>query len=622
MEFLPLDRLGCHEIENNKVEFGFLLPWVTASNGNKLYVKIIKEEDQFLQNSIPHIFPLDHSVDDKYGDFWSGTVEIKSSDKKTENSKWGEKGRYVYRYELESPLLSNPLDWIVDPLAREFGIGRQSAFTLGYEGFEWGEIESTWKTPKLENIIAYEIMINEFAPSLDEAIEKIPYLKDLGINCIEIMPVSNVYRSIDWGFEPIGFLGVDERFGKRANFQEFVQIAHEHGIAVVLDMIYGHTGSAFAYEYIYKSLKYHDNPFMGTFAKDMFGPSVDYHKKFTRDFYFTINYFWFDRFHIDGIRYDCVPNYYDGFIGEGYSNLVYQTYQKIIKTNGIGHWQRFFDEEGFNLIQCAEQLEAPIEVVEKTYSNCTWQNETLNTAKDVAHGNFGNLYGLGMQLGLNGYPETITHNNDTINKTAFQYLENHDHPRFICNFGTRSLYDGQNDTLRNALREGVRENWYKVQPFSIGLLLAKGIPMLWQGQEILENYDVPDTGPARIGTLRPVRWEFFYTYEGQQTIDLYRNLIALRKKEAVFRKGKYYFYNNWVDYQSKGVLVFSRQFENTFALVVLNFSSSTQNINFKFEEGGTYNEQLHYEDNLLGIHNDQVCLLTIPSNYGKVWLKS
>lgn len=52
--------------------------------------------------------------------------------------------------------------------------------------------------------------------------------------------------------------------------------------------------------------------------------------------------------------------------------------------------------------------------------------------------------------------------------------------------------------------------------------------MLSQGQEIVENYDAPDSGPARIGTLRPVRWERFYDNVGKSMIWLFRRLIALR----------------------------------------------------------------------------------------------
>lgn len=613
MKLLPLDQLGPHELPNQTVRFGFLLPLISAGGGNTLYVKIIHEDDQFLQTIPPKRFPLVHSTHPVYGDYWSGEVVIDPADRLTSDSAWGTQGRYLYRFELEHSHHKPPLDWIIDPYAREYGIGRQSAFTLGYQDHVWGPIEDSWKTPALNDIIAYEIMLHEFAADLEGAYAKLPYLQDLGINCLEIMPVANVDRTVDWGFEPVGPFGLDERFGKRRDLQKFVQAAHEHGIAVMLDMIYGHTGRNFAYEMIYRELGFGENPFMGPYAKDMFGPSTDYHREFTRDFFFTANYYWLDRYHVDGIRYDCVPNYYEGCMDLGYSNLVYNTYQKIQQTNGAGHWQRFFHSGDIHLIQCAEQLEGPIEIVEKTYSNCTWQNETLSAAKDVATGEFGRLYHLGMHLGLFGYPEQANHGSDTIAKNALQYIENHDHPRFICHFGTHSLY-------KEVLREGNRNNWFKLQPFIIGLLLAKGIPMLWQGQEIVENYDVPDSGPARIGTLRPVRWEKFYDDEGTPMIRLFRRLIALRRDESVFRHGNYYFFNNWDQHQWRGLLLFTRQLTDSWALVALNFSDYDHDVDFTLPHDGDYYEQLHGQENLLGIHAHSTVTLRIPSNYGRVWL--
>ncbi len=614
MKLLPLYQLGPHELPGNKVRFGLFLPWVSAQSNNALSVKIIHEEDQFIQSIPPISFPLVHSMHPTYADFWSGEVTIDKADRPTAGSEWGKQGRYVYRFELKSPLLSEPLDWIIDPYAREYGIGRQSAFTLGYKDHKWGQIENTWKTPALQDLVAYEIMLHEFATDLKGAIARLPYLQDLGINCIEVMPVANVDRSVDWGFEPVGPFGPDERFGKRKDLQQFIEAAHECGIAVILDMIYGHSGRNFIYERVYNELHYHENPFMGSYAKDMFGPSTNYYLEFTRDFYFTVNYYWLDKYHVDGIRYDCVPNYYRGCMDEGYSNLVYNTYQKVKDTNGSGHWQRFFNNGNINLIQCAEQLENPVEIVEKTYSNCTWQNETLNAANAVATGQFGNLYDFAMRLGLEGYPEQATHVNEVMSKTALQFLENHDHPRFICHFGTVSLY-------KEVLREGKRENWYKLQPYIIGLFLGKGIPMLWEGQEIVENYDVPDSGPARIGTLRPVRWERFYDHAGKSMIGLFRRLISMRRNEAVFRYGNHYFYNDWDNHQWRGLILFSREYQNTWALVALNFSEYDHEVDFSFPYSGDYTELLHNYDNLMGINSGSNIKLQIPAHYGRVWIR-
>ena len=69
---------------------------------------------------------------------------------------------------------------------------------------------------------------------------------------------------------------------------------------------------------------------MGPFAKDYFsnfGKSTDFTRQLTRDYFFTVNQHWLDVFHVDGFRYDCVPNYWDGPLGVGYASLVYETYQ-------------------------------------------------------------------------------------------------------------------------------------------------------------------------------------------------------------------------------------------------------------------------------------------------------
>lgn len=272
--------------------------------------------------------------------------------------------------------------------------------------------------------------------------------------------------------------------GKRKDFQRFIDEAHKRGIAVILDAVYGHTSPDFAYSYLYKRLDL-GSPFIGPFAKDYFGESVNFSKKFVQDFFFTVNFHWLSCYRVDGFRYNCVPNYWDGAMGSGYANLVYHTY-KMVKEN-LANFKRFFGNGEVNLIQCAEQLEGPVEILEKTYSNCTWQNETLGSAQGVACGNNDELTNLGFRLGLFGYPKEITINDDKIQKSSLQYIENHDHSRFICNFGTVSKDN-------ELLKEGNRGRWYKIQPYLIGMLLSKGIPMLWQGQEFCENYYVPESG--------------------------------------------------------------------------------------------------------------------------------
>ena len=188
----------------------------------------------------------------------------------------------------------------------------------------------------------------------------------------------------------------------------------------------------------------------------------------------------------------------------------------------------------------------------------------------MARGSTEALRRLGLQFGLMGYPDAVQYNGDRIRKSAVQYLENHDHARFLCHFKT--FFNGN-----ELLAEGDRSLWYKVQPYLIGLFTAKGIPMLWQGQEFGENYNVPDQGWGRVAIFRPMRWEYFYDEVGRNMVALVRKLVRLRQRGEQFRAGEHYFYND-DNYISRGALLFSRKEQDKFSLTALNFSDSEQTV--------------------------------------------
>jgi 1,4-alpha-glucan branching enzyme len=118
--------------------------------------------------------------------------------------------------------------------------------------------------------------------------------------------------------------------------------------------------------------------------------------------------------------------------------------------------------------------------------------------------------------------------------------------------------------------------WFKVQPFLIGMFTAKGIPMLWQGQEFGENYYLPPAGMGRVVVFRPVRWDYFYEELGKSVIALVRRLMRLRRGESQFRHGDHFFYDHHERYQSRGVMLFSRSEGRRFSLVALNFGDHEQ----------------------------------------------
>jgi maltooligosyltrehalose trehalohydrolase len=623
LNLLPLGTLGAVEA-NGVVTFGLWLPWVSAADGNAVTVKIIHEDDQFLQDVPPREFALTHSVRAPYGDFWSGTLPIAGAAPAVPGSAWGSPGRYVYRYTIRNPNVGT-LDWIIDPCAREFGVGKLWAFTLGYQPYVWSAGEAQWRTPPLSDLMLYEIDIAELGGDLDHVRNVVAYLKDLGVNAVEIMPLSNVGSSVDWGYLPIGYFGVDERFGKRSDFQALVDICHQHGIAVIVDVVYGHTGVDFPYYDAYTRLQYRENPFMGPFAKDLFsnfGKSTDYNRQLTRDYFFTVNHHWLETYHVDGFRYDCVPNYWDGPMGVGYASLVYETYQlaKAKIAQAEPYWTRFDAGPGapLALVQMAEQLEDTEGVLRTTYSNCTWQNRTFDAARSVARGDRGRLFDFGMCLGLFGYPDQETTNGDVIPKLGLQYIENHDHERFLCNFGLSNPDEAGNPLFQ----QGDRSRWYMLQPYLIALLMCKGMPMLWQGEEFAENYFLPEFGAGRVSLLRPLRWDYFYDGAGQPIVGLVRKLLRIRRDRSHIRRGSYFFFNDWDRYQRRGVLLFARYDGPRYTLVAVNTSGADQTVPFWFPLAGDYIEELHGGGlDLKNVAALQQPALTVPSHYGRIWTR-
>ena len=79
-----------------------------------------------------------------------------------------------------------------------------------------------------------------------------------------------------------------------------------------------------------------------------------------------MNHHWLETYHVDGFRYDDVPDYWDGPLGRGYAALAYETYQMTkTKQGSADHWQRFFQNGNINLIQCAEDIVDPLKPLKK-----------------------------------------------------------------------------------------------------------------------------------------------------------------------------------------------------------------------------------------------------------------
>ena len=170
-------------------------------------------------------------------------------------------------------------------------------------------------------------------------------------------------------------------------------------------------------------------------------------------------------------------------------------------------------------------------MLQNTYTNCAWQDDLLNEAESIVSGNpVGDWFPHQLDPSFTGYPSTKTvvdANGAAIDMPVapFQYLNSHDHSHLMAFAG------------------GDRGKFYLLQPLAIALYTLQGIPMLWQGEEFADNYELPSSGSARVNLRRNMHWEYFYDDDGSPLIRLYRRLGQLRRNNQALRSRSSFYYN-------------------------------------------------------------------------------
>ena len=229
----------------------------------------------------------------------------------------------------------------------------------------------------------------------------------------------------------------------------------------------------------------------------------------------------------------------------------------------------------------------------------------------MARGDDGAIARFAATIGLAEFPRQVPLNGQTVSKSALQYLENHDHSRFLADFGTVQRDEASNYLFLVA----DRDRWFKVQPYLIALLTGMGVPMLFQGQELAEDFTLPGNGLGRISLLRPVNWDYFYDDAGRAMVTLVRRLLRLRRNRPELRSGDHWYFADW-DHQSSGVMVFRRTLDARSTVVAVNFTDRDADITVAFPAPGAWLDQLRPGQ---VVANGQPVKLTVPSNYGRVW---
>ncbi|MGD8230230.1 MAG: alpha-amylase family glycosyl hydrolase [Desulfobacteraceae bacterium] len=380
--------------------------------------------------------------------------------------------------------------------------------------FDWGA--GKYRVPPLNEMVIYEMHIGTFNDqpggppgNFKSAIEKLPYLRDLGINAIEVMPAMEFAGGFSWGYNPAHLFAIESEYGGPKAFKEFIKAAHGHGIAVIFDVVYNHFGPSDLDIWQFDGWSEKDKGGIYFYndwrCQTPWGETrPDYGREEVRQYIRDNAMMWLEEYQVDGLRWDMTA----------YIRNVF----------GHDNDSEHDIPEGWSLVQgindeIKNQWPEKVSIAEDLKNNPSLTKDT----KDDGAG-FDAQWDAGF---VHPVRESITTIDDQARNTDAvrdAILHQYDGAAF-----GRIIYTESHDEVANGkarvpeeISPGDVGSWFAKKRSTLGAAIvftSPGVPMIFQGQEFLEDDWFHDKDP--------IDWSKKDKYKG--ILQLYHDLIRLRR---------------------------------------------------------------------------------------------
>ncbi len=477
-----------------------------------------------------------------------------------------------------------------------------------------GETPFNWQVtnfdrPEKTDLVIYEILLRDFDSlhSFDALKARLDYLETLGINAIELMPVSEFDGNESWGYNPSFHMALDKYYGTKEAFKQLIDECHKRGIAVILDVVYNHATGQNPYYRMWNTVNGDyggtataDSPFFNQTAKHSFNVFNDFNHSLqaTKDYVKRTTQYWIEEFKIDGFRWDLTKGFTQNCSAsdDACTNAMQADRVAVLKEYADYQWD--VDNDFYVIF---EHLGTNTEETE-------WVNYRLSEGK-----------GIMMWSNLNSNYNETTMGFHNSNKSNFSwidykqrgwsvpaniaYMESHDEERLMyknLQFGNQNASYSARD-LNTALN--------RVASAGAFYFTVPGPKMIWQFGEL--GYDISIDQNGRTGN-KPILWQYDNVTERKAVYNLWSKLIALKKQEGIFRTSNF---TLDVDDNTGLKKIQLTNDDNTddlqYITIIGNFNIVEQNINPTFQKTGTWYDLLD-ETNTINVTNANGTILLQP----------
>ena len=448
-----------------------------------------------------------------------------------------------------------------------------------------------FKAPDMQNLVVYELLVRDFTTghTFDDIIDTLGYLKRLGVNAIELMPVNEFEGNLSWGYNPNYYFAVDKYYGPKNTYKAFIDSCHANGIAVIMDLALNHAyGTCPLVMMYWNSAK--NRPAANSPWFNQTDPNPDYHwgsdfnheKPATQHFVDSVNHYWISQYHVDGFRFDFT---------KGWTN-----------TPGDG-WA--YDQSRINILKrMANHIwsykKNAYVILEHFTENS--EEKVLTDAGMSVWGNLNNNYNQATM----GYA-----NNSDFSWISYQqrgftnpagvvgYMESHDEERLMYKnekYGNSSgSYNVKN--IPTALK--------RMEAAGTFFFTIPGPKMVWQFGEL--GYDISinqcEDGSLNDGCRthpKPILWDYYDNPARKHLYGVWSALIRLKETLPIFRTHNYYLELN------KGLFKRIQLNSDTLQITILgNFDVKALTVHPYFQKTGWWYDYFSGDSlNVTGTGND------------------
>lgn len=390
--------------------------------------------------------------------------------------------------------------------------------------------------PDKRNLIIYELLIRDFTAehSYQSLIDSLQYLKNIGINAIELMPINEFDGNESWGYNPAFYFAPDKYYGTKNKLKEFIDKCHLNGIAVILDVVYNHcTGNAPQAKMYWDAANNRpaaNNPWLNITAPHPYSVFNDFNHTSVATQYLVQRSldFWLNEYKVDGYRFDLAK----GFTQTQTNTTTVENYDPA----RVANLKRYYDGtipnhpgtymilEFLGTLPCQEEQEYA------AHGFMLWGNNNFVynqcTMGYAANSDISPIVYSDPKKGYN-------------NPAEVGYMESHDEERTMyknLTFGNSSgSYNVKNLPTALAREEAAAAVFFTVP----------GPKMIWQFEE--RGYDIPlNFGGSNVAN-KPPHWEYMNDPNRRHLYDTYDSIIKFRLNNPnIFNNTTftYDFYNN------------------------------------------------------------------------------